>query len=222
MGSGRASAPDCSSANTSLPSPVAVPCSVCAWLTCGSFTVLGQGKARRGVLDSGRWANGCTGTRRGVRAGALPSGRRTARPFPAAGGHLIPATARRRCRGGARRAASGCGRSRRRSPLSSTAALEEAGDDVQRRLDMLVECLVLFHAHRRDLAFIAYSEIRSLTGEARGTSIGARDRRQRLGAAARGGGRAQGAGRAATCCERPDESARSVLRALLPEAPSYC
>ncbi|MFH9738797.1 hypothetical protein ACH4MA_13985 [Streptomyces roseolus] len=66
--------------------------------------------------------------------------------------------------------------------------MEEAGDDVQRRLDMLVECLVLFHAHRRDLAFIAYSEIRSLTGEARGTSIGARDRRQRLGAAARGGG----------------------------------
>ncbi|MFD6344349.1 hypothetical protein ACFWF9_06435 [Streptomyces roseolus] len=39
---------------------------------------------------------------------------------------------------------------------------------------------MLFHAHRRDLAFIAYSEIRSLTGEARGTSIGARDRRQRL------------------------------------------
>ncbi|WP_261994285.1 TetR/AcrR family transcriptional regulator [Streptomyces sp. t39] len=62
----------------------------------------------------------------------------------------------------------------------STAALEEAGDDVQRRLDLLVECLVLFHAHRRDLAFIAYSEIRSLTGEARTTYIGARDRQQRL------------------------------------------
>ncbi|MFF9344776.1 MULTISPECIES: TetR/AcrR family transcriptional regulator [unclassified Streptomyces] len=62
----------------------------------------------------------------------------------------------------------------------STAALEEAGDDVQRRLDVLVECLVLFHAHRRDLAFIAYSEIRSLTGEVRSTYIGARDRQQRL------------------------------------------
>ncbi|MEU6626009.1 TetR/AcrR family transcriptional regulator [Streptomyces litmocidini] len=62
----------------------------------------------------------------------------------------------------------------------STAALEESGDDVQRRLDALVECLVLFHAHRRDLAFIAYSEIRSLTGEARTTYIGARDRQQRL------------------------------------------
>ncbi|MGA5219751.1 TetR/AcrR family transcriptional regulator [Streptomyces cinereoruber] len=62
----------------------------------------------------------------------------------------------------------------------STAALEEAGDDVPRRLDLLVECLVLFHAHQRDLAFIAYSEIRSLTGEARTTYIAARDRQQRL------------------------------------------
>ncbi|MEV7843372.1 TetR/AcrR family transcriptional regulator [Streptomyces cyaneofuscatus] len=62
----------------------------------------------------------------------------------------------------------------------SRAALEEAGDDVQRRLDLLVECLVLFHAYRRDLAFIASSEIRSLTGEDRTTYIGARDRQQRL------------------------------------------
>ncbi|MEW1901701.1 TetR/AcrR family transcriptional regulator [Streptomyces sp. NPDC086147] len=62
----------------------------------------------------------------------------------------------------------------------STAALEEAGDDTRRRLDLLVECLVLFHAHQRDLAFIAYSEIRSLTGEARTTYIAARDRQQRL------------------------------------------
>ncbi|MFI1186206.1 TetR/AcrR family transcriptional regulator [Streptomyces californicus] len=62
----------------------------------------------------------------------------------------------------------------------STAALEEAGDDTLRRLDLLVECLVLFHAHQRDLAFIAYSEIRSLTGDARTAYIAARDRQQRL------------------------------------------
>ncbi|MER6677448.1 TetR/AcrR family transcriptional regulator [Streptomyces sp. NPDC000983] len=62
----------------------------------------------------------------------------------------------------------------------SAAALEEAGDDVRGRLDLLVECLVLFHAHQRDLAFIAYSEIRSLVGETRTTYIGARDRQQRL------------------------------------------
>lgn len=62
----------------------------------------------------------------------------------------------------------------------SLAALQEAGDDVGRRLDLLVECLVLFHAHRRDLAFIASGEIRSLTGAARAAHIGARDRQQRL------------------------------------------
>jgi AcrR family transcriptional regulator len=62
----------------------------------------------------------------------------------------------------------------------SAAALEEGGDDVVRRLDLLVECLVLFHAHRRDLAFIAASEIRSLVGQARDDHISARDRQQRL------------------------------------------
>lgn len=62
----------------------------------------------------------------------------------------------------------------------SAAALDEAGDDVVRRLDLLVECLVLFHAHRRALAFIAASEIRSLVGQARGDHIAARDRQQRL------------------------------------------
>lgn len=62
----------------------------------------------------------------------------------------------------------------------SVAALDEAGNDVGRRLDLLVECLVLFHAHRRDLAFIASSEIRSLVGHARDNHIAARDRQQRL------------------------------------------
>lgn len=62
----------------------------------------------------------------------------------------------------------------------SVAALEEAGNDVRHRLDLLVECLVLFHAHRRDLAFIAASEIRSLAGQARVDYIAARDRQQRL------------------------------------------
>lgn len=62
----------------------------------------------------------------------------------------------------------------------SLAALDEGGDDVVRRLELLVECLVLFHAHRRDLAFIAVSEIRSLVGQAREDHIAARDRQQRL------------------------------------------
>jgi AcrR family transcriptional regulator len=62
----------------------------------------------------------------------------------------------------------------------SLAALDDGGDDVVRRLDLLVECLVLFHAHRRELAFIAVSEIRSLVGQAREDHIAARDRQQRL------------------------------------------
>jgi AcrR family transcriptional regulator len=62
----------------------------------------------------------------------------------------------------------------------SEAALVEAGDDVLRRLDLLVECLVLFHAHRRSLAFIAATEIRSLDPGARAAHIAARDRQQRL------------------------------------------
>lgn len=62
----------------------------------------------------------------------------------------------------------------------SEAALAEAGDDVLRRLDLLVECLVLFHAHRRELAFIASAEIRGLEPESRASHIAARDRQQRL------------------------------------------
>lgn len=62
----------------------------------------------------------------------------------------------------------------------SVAALEEAGDDLARRLDLLVECLVLFHANRRELAFLASSEIRSLESAARDAHIAARDRQQRL------------------------------------------
>lgn len=38
----------------------------------------------------------------------------------------------------------------------------------------------VFHARRRELAFIAYSEIRSLNGPARTEHIAARDRQQRL------------------------------------------
>lgn len=59
-------------------------------------------------------------------------------------------------------------------------ALTEAGDDPGRRLDLLVECLVLFHAHRRELVFIASAEIRGLEGDGRAEHIAAQDRQQRL------------------------------------------
>ena len=62
----------------------------------------------------------------------------------------------------------------------STAALSEAGSDVEERFARLIECLVLVHAYRWEHAFIAASEIRSLEGEARSRHIAARDRQQRL------------------------------------------
>ncbi|MET4059920.1 AcrR family transcriptional regulator [Arthrobacter sp. UYP6] len=62
----------------------------------------------------------------------------------------------------------------------SQAALAEAGPSAEDRFRLLIECLVLFHAHRSDHAFIAASEIRSLAGEARTAHLAARDRQQRL------------------------------------------
>ena len=62
----------------------------------------------------------------------------------------------------------------------STAALTEAGADVEDRFARLIECLVLVHAYRWEHAFIAASEIRSLEGAAREAHIAARDRQQKL------------------------------------------
>lgn len=62
----------------------------------------------------------------------------------------------------------------------SQAALAEAGDSVMEQLRLHIECLVLFHAHRSALAFIAASEIRSLEGDAHRAHITARDRQQRI------------------------------------------
>ncbi|MBT2523354.1 TetR/AcrR family transcriptional regulator [Arthrobacter sp. ISL-28] len=62
--------------------------------------------------------------------------------------------------------------------LRSQGALAEAGDRVEDQLRLHIECLVLFHAYRSDLAFIAASEIRSLEEEARAAHIAARDRQQ--------------------------------------------
>ncbi len=64
--------------------------------------------------------------------------------------------------------------------VRSELAIAEAGSDLSRQFDLLVECLVLFHARRRGQAFIAFSEIRSLEPEARAAHIDARDRQQHL------------------------------------------
>ena len=62
----------------------------------------------------------------------------------------------------------------------STAALEDGPQDPLSRFDRLVENLLLFHAHQADIAFIAFSEIRSLPADARESHIAARDRQQKL------------------------------------------
>jgi len=62
----------------------------------------------------------------------------------------------------------------------SEAALREAGDDSAQQLDLHIECLALFHAHRKELAFLAATELRSLEPAARESHIAARDRQERL------------------------------------------
>ncbi|GAA3733923.1 TetR/AcrR family transcriptional regulator [Leifsonia bigeumensis] len=62
-----------------------------------------------------------------------------------------------------------------RSLLALTAA-----NSPEEKLDLHVTCLVLFHAHRQALAFIAASEIRALEPDARAAHLASRDRQQDL------------------------------------------
>jgi AcrR family transcriptional regulator len=64
--------------------------------------------------------------------------------------------------------------------VRSQAALDDGPRDVLSRFDRLIECLVLFHAYRREVAFISFSEIRSLEGAARLEHLSARSRQQKL------------------------------------------
>jgi len=62
----------------------------------------------------------------------------------------------------------------------SMAAHAEAGDDAMRALQLHIECLALFHAHRKELAFLASTELRSLAPAAQNLHIAARDRQEHL------------------------------------------
>lgn len=62
----------------------------------------------------------------------------------------------------------------------SAAAINEAGASPQEQFDAVVEALLLFHMHRRDLAFVASTEIRSLSAEYRTQYIAQRDQQQRM------------------------------------------
>lgn len=63
---------------------------------------------------------------------------------------------------------------------ASERAIAEAGDSLLDRYDALVECLVQFHADFADVAFVSFSEIRSLQGEARERHLDHRRQQQDL------------------------------------------
>lgn len=63
---------------------------------------------------------------------------------------------------------------------ASERAIESAGADVLDRFDALVECLVAFHADFADVAFVSFSEIRSLQGEAQERHLQHRRHEQQL------------------------------------------
>lgn len=60
------------------------------------------------------------------------------------------------------------------------AARAGGGADPVRRFALIVECLALVHTHRRDLAFIGASEMRSLEAANRDRIVGLRVKEQRL------------------------------------------
>jgi AcrR family transcriptional regulator/DNA-binding XRE family transcriptional regulator len=61
----------------------------------------------------------------------------------------------------------------------STAARNEGGGPVE-RFCLLVECLALYHTHRRELGFVGASEMRSLSADARHSVAAARREMQRM------------------------------------------
>lgn len=63
--------------------------------------------------------------------------------------------------------------------VRSTAARDQGRDPVE-RFALLVECLALYHTHRRELGFVGASEMRSLSPEARSSVAAARREMQSL------------------------------------------
>lgn len=62
----------------------------------------------------------------------------------------------------------------------SRAAAAEAGPSAGERFDAVIESLLLFHMHRREQAFVASRETRSMEPDARRAYIGLRDEQQKM------------------------------------------
>lgn len=60
------------------------------------------------------------------------------------------------------------------------AAAEDAGDSPAQRFDNVVECLARFHMARRDHAFVASTEMRSMDPEVRAHHVAQRDAQQSM------------------------------------------
>jgi AcrR family transcriptional regulator len=88
----------------------------------------------------------------------------------------------------------------------SRAALAEGKDPVE-RFSLLIECLVLYHTHRRELGFVGASEMRSLEPSARIQVAAARTSQQRMLDEQVLAGCALGV----FSTERPREAARAVV-----------
>lgn len=88
----------------------------------------------------------------------------------------------------------------------TSAAAQEAGDDPVARFDNVVECLARFHMARRDHAFVASSEMRSMDADVRAHHIARRDEQQRMIEDAIRGGVATGD----FTCDHPEDAARAI------------
>lgn len=88
----------------------------------------------------------------------------------------------------------------------TSAAAREAGDDPVARFDNVVECLARFHMARRDHAFVASSEMRSMDPEVRADHVARRDEQQSMIEHAIRGGVASGD----FTCEHPEDAARAI------------
>ncbi|MBC7679571.1 MAG: TetR family transcriptional regulator [Pseudorhodobacter sp.] len=64
--------------------------------------------------------------------------------------------------------------------LARTMAARAEGRDAVERFSLMVECLALYHTHRRELGFVGASEMRSLVPEQRARVAGARREEQRM------------------------------------------
>jgi AcrR family transcriptional regulator len=91
--------------------------------------------------------------------------------------------------------------------LARSRAARAEGRDPVERFTLLVECLALFHTHRRDLGFIGASEMRSLEPAARARVAAARTEQQRM----VDDEVVRGCGDGVFATRRPREAARAVV-----------